>query len=84
LADGTTSDNVNPMASCRLIWFLADIRLSWMLSIADDAHPHFLPRSQMTAAREYVRYLGLLELEYDYSAVMQLDDVLDGLFASVG
>ena len=76
LADGTTSDNGNPMASCRLIWFLADMRLSWMLSIADDAHPHFLPRSQMTAAREYVRYLGLLELEYDYSAVMQLDDVL--------
>jgi hypothetical protein len=75
LADGSTNDVVNPTAACRLIWMLASFRLRWLVQICHD-HPQFLPLDKLMAAWEYTEWLGILELQYDYSTVEQLDSQL--------
>jgi thymidylate kinase len=72
-ADGTTTDMPNPSATCRVAFLVADMRLSWLMSIPDPAHPHFLPLEMIGAARQYNWWIGLQELFCDFADIEQLD-----------
>eukprot|EP01050_Picozoa_sp_SAG11_P017428 SAG11_NODE_2514_length_3266_cov_6.464162_3_plen_302_part_00 len=69
-------DVFSPHAICRHLGLVAELRLSWMMSIAEQTHPHFLPLHLLMAAREYCQYIAFLELEYNHEGIVELDAAL--------
>ena len=76
LADRTTSAMLNPDIACKMAHLLASLRMDWLMTICDPEHPQFVPLRVLQAHHEYVRYLGVLELTCDFSAVEMLDSQL--------
>ena len=75
-ADRAGPDRIATGSPCRHALLLTEMRLTWMLSIPDPDHPHFLPIDKLAGARAYNMFLGLLELQYEHEVIRMVDNAV--------